>query len=63
MKNDILPRRNLAESIYEMHLTVIKESFNNLHFTKPTTPFVIYNFYDKHATIFEANPDLNQNNI
>ena len=26
-------------------------------------PFVIYNFYDKLATIFNANPDLNPENI
>ena len=26
-------------------------------------PFVIYDFYDKLATIFDANPDLNPKNI
>ena len=55
-----LPWKNLDVSIYEKQQIAIKESFDDLYFTKVSCDLW---FYDKLAIIFDANPDLNLENI
>ena len=72
MKNDIStpfkydrPGRTWMKAFMKRNKLSLKKASMICISRKSNTanPFVIYDFYDKLATIFDANPDLNPENI
>ena len=72
MKNDIstpfkydCPGRTWMKAFMKRNKLSLKKASMICISQKSNTanPFVIYDFYDKLATLFDANPDLNPDNI